>query len=173
MHKYAETLEKYSLLNKTAEKNAPVFFGADWLYDIPVAELMRDSGSDCAVYNRSLKGLMLADAEAVIDTCICELSPSKVFVNLGENDSASNEFAEKFEWLLYTINAKCGCDIYIISTVNDKTGGMNEILKNTAEKYGCEYIDIREYKDSFPKIFSRLRFFLRSHPITFCEAMSL
>jgi len=169
-------LDEYKLLNKKAEKHSVVFFGADWLYDIPVAELARDNGIDTAVYNRSLRGLSLKDSEKIIDECICDLSPDKVFINIGENDISdsfdADEFAEKFEWLLYTVNAKCRCRIYILSIVNDSQGA-NEIIKKIAEKYGCEYIDIRNCCKSAVEFFAKIRFFLRQHRITFCEAMRI
>lgn len=178
MSNYTETLNNYKVLNEAATSRAVVFFGTDWLCDIPVAELTRDSGIDAAVYNRSLKGLTLKDSQQVVDTCVNDLHPDKVFINIGENDICCNdfdpaEFSEKFEWLLYTINAKCRCNIYILSVINDKGGLVNEILKKIAEKYGCEYIDIQACRTSFLKFFSKVRFFLRRNPITFYEAMNL
>lgn len=176
MTEYDEKLKSYSELNEKAEKNSIVFFGTDWLCDVPVAELARDNGIDEAVYNRSVKGLLLKDSEKVIDECICSLRPERIFINIGENDVKegfdSGEFAERFEWLLYTINAKCGCKIFILSIVNDSCNA-NEIIKKIADKYGCEYIDIRSCRQSAATFFSKIRYFLRHRPITFCEAMKI
>ena len=176
MTDYINSLNKYKILNETAEKNADVFFGADWLYDIPIAELTRDNGIDTTVYNRSLKGLTIKDTDKIIETCIYAIHPAKVFINIGENDITdknfnAEEFVEKYEWLLYTIHSKCDCSIFILSVVSDRSGIVNEKLKALAEKYGCEYIDIQACRTSLVKFISKLRFFLRRHPITFCEAM--
>ncbi|MBQ8526544.1 MAG: hypothetical protein IJ460_07510 [Clostridia bacterium] len=175
MTEYTEILNNYKTINSSAEKNAVVFFGADWLSGIPVAELARDAGIDAPVYNRSLSGLTLGEAEQAADTCVCSLQPDKVFINIGENDICEGfdkkEFAEKYEWLLYTLHSKCCCKIYILSIVNDKFGAANGMLRAIAEKYGCEYVDIQDCRTSFRSFFSKVRFFLRKHPISFYEAM--
>lgn len=130
------------------------------------------------MYNRSLKGLLLDDAEQVLEDCVCTLLPDKVFINIGENDIKSvnfngDDFEEKYEWLLYAIHSKCNCEIYILSVMNDKQNSVNKILKKLAEKYECEYIDINSCQASALKIFSKIRFLLRTHSITFCEALTI
>ena len=175
MNKYAENLNHYQFLNKTAKTNAAVFFGADWLSKLPIAEYIRDSGIESAVYNRSLAGLVLDDAEQVLEDCVYALLPDKVFINLGENDIKNpdfndSRFMEKFEWLLYAIHSRCNCNIYILSVINDYQNQVNHILKKIAEKYECEYIDISSCRSSAFKFFSKIRFFLRRSPISFYEA---
>lgn len=178
MKNYAKMLENYKILNKSAQKNATVFFGADWLSEIPVAELAHDNGMDTAVYNRSLKGLRIEEAEQVLDECIYGLNPDKVFINIGENDIKSFDFdidvfSEKYEWLLYDIHSKCGCAIYILSVTSDRGNSVNHILEKISEKYGCKYIDIQKYKVSFFSFFSAIRMFIRKGQITFCEAFRI
>ena len=58
------------------------------------------------------------------------------------------------------------------SIVNDSQGA-NEIIMKIAERYGCEYIDIRNCCKSAVEFFAKIRFFLRQHRITFCEAMRI
>lgn len=177
MTEYTEKLNQYKLLNSIAEQNGSVFFGADWLCAVPLAELAQDNEM-AAIYNRSLQGLTIKDAEQMLETCILALQPGKVFINIGENDIRdakfdAREFIEKYEWLLYTIHANCKCSIYILSVVTDKYGIVNEPLKALAEKYGCEYVDILACRNSWVQFFSKMRFFLRRRPITFCEAMQM
>lgn len=178
MSKFEDILLKYHKLNETSEKGGAVFFGADWLSEIPIAELAQGSEESTAVYNRSISGLSIKDAEKAVEECICRLNPCKVFISIGENDITSpdfsaSEFAEKYEWLLYSINSKCNCSLYIMSLSNDKSGAVNEMLKKLSEKHGCGYIDVNDCKMSFPKFFSKIRFFLRNRPITFYEAMNI
>lgn len=170
--------EKYKYWNKSALKGGIVFFGADWLSNIPIAEFAKDWGIDIAVHNRSIKGLLLKDAEKVLECCVCDLAPEKVFINIGENDikySAfnANEFREQYEWMLYNIHSKCTAKIYILSIIGDRYKNANHILKQLAEKYGCEYIDIQNCSDSPDKFFSKIRFYLRCSSITFYEAMTM
>ena len=176
MNTYTEQLKKYEIINKAILKNGAVIFGGDWICDIPVSELARDYEIDVPVYNRSIRGLSADNAEKLIDTCIFALMPNKVFINLGENDVIkdnfnADDFIDKYEWILYTIHSKCNCSIYIMSIAADKTGRINNKLKKLAEKYECEYIDIQGCVNSFLKFFSKIKFFLRNHSITLCEAM--
>ncbi|MGN0478986.1 MAG: hypothetical protein ACI4GO_06100 [Hominenteromicrobium sp.] len=173
-----EKLNQYNLLNKAAEQNGVVFWGADWMSDVPFAELARDNGIKTALHNRSLRGLTLRDADTMLDACICSLHPQKVFLNIGENELKDPEFDEKsftdkYEWLLYSIHTRCRCTLYILSVVQDTTGCINRILQRLAEKYNCEYIDIRSCRSSYPKLFAKLRFFLRTYPMTFADIMNV
>lgn len=173
-----QILNDFKELNKRAKTGGIVFFGTDWLAKVPICEIARDDGLEVAVYNRSMNGILLKDSENCIDACISDLKPCKVFINMGENDVKSenfneDEFFEKYEWLLYTINAKCKCNIYVLSLFNDKNGILNKKLKILAENYGCEYIDISMCEESHLSFFSRIRFFMRTHPITFFEAMTM
>ena len=166
----------YAILNRKAEKNATVFFGADYLSDIPICELADTYLPDTLVYNRSLKGLDINTAQEVLDSLVCSLQPDKVFVCLGENDVKKPDFeleifAEKFEWLLYTLHARCNCKIFILSVPDAACGQINTVLQSISQKHGCVFIDTRDCRASFLQLFSKIRFFLRSHPITFFEAM--
>ena len=175
---YENIIDKYKHMNKSAVKNGIVFFGTDWLFDIPIAEFSNDNGVEAAVHNRSIKGLKLKDAENVLDCCVCDLNPIKVFINIGENDIKSsvfdiNAFQEQYEWLLYNIHSKSKAKIHILSIVDDKYVNANSILKQLSEKYGCEYIDIRDCKTSPWSLFSKIRFFLRCKPVSFCDVMAM
>lgn len=177
MKEYEECLENYRTLNKEARDNAIVFFGADWLSNVPVAEIIRDNNSDAVVYNRSIRGARLKESIQFIENSVCELNPIKIFVNIGENDISDEnfkpeEFAERYEWLLYEINSKCKCEIYALSLINDDSGEVNNIIKSIAVKHGCQYIDINKCRFSIDHFFSEIRYFLRNKPITFFEAMS-
>jgi len=178
MNVYTKKIKEYKILNDKAKKNATVFFGADWLYEVPIAELLEDYALEIPVYNRSLKGLKIDEAEKVVESVICTLSPEKVFINLGENDVNApdfnpEKFAEKYEWLLYTLHAKCNCELYILSIAGEQYGAVNVLLRKIAEKYECTYIDTQNCCTSFLQFFSKIRFFLRKQPITFFQAMNM
>lgn len=173
-----EIVDKYKKLNLLIKNGGTVFFGADWLYNIPLSEIAESYGADMPIYNRSVKGLKMKDCEKVIDTCVCDINPDKVFINIGENDVTdenfnAGEFFDKYEWLLYTIHSKCKCDIYILSVVTDKNTRVNSRLEELAKKHGCEYIDIQCCGQPVLNFFPKMRFFLRREPITFSEAMSM
>lgn len=178
MKNYEEILKKYEELNKSAKPGGIVFFGTDWMAEMPISEMAKDNGFSENVYNRSVKGFLIKDSEHILNACVKKLSPEKVFINVGENDLKNidfnmDEFVEKYEWMLYTIHTSCNCNIYILSLLDDKTGKVNEALEKLANNYGCEYIDISACQNSYSGFFSRVRFFMRNHPITFFEAMTM
>lgn len=178
MKNFEQILRDFKELNKKAKQGGIVFFGTDWLAGVPIGEIARDNGLETAVYNRSINGAFLRDGESCIDVCVTDLKPCKVFINMGENDVKNDgfdeeTFFEKYEWMLYTINAKCKCEIYILSVFGDKSGAINKKLRALAENYGCEYIDIGMCEKSHLNFFSKIRFFMRTRPITFFEAMTM
>lgn len=177
MKSYEKDLVGYEAVNKAAKNSGAVFFGCDRLYGIPVSELAEDYELNMPVYNRSVRGLSIDDAADVLDTCIYELSPDKIFVNIGENDVVRDgfnidSFMEKYEWLLYTIYSNCHCSIYIMPIFADKSGEINERLKKMSLKYGCGYIDVKAVVSPID-FFLKIKRFLRERPIGFYEAMTI
>lgn len=178
MTRFAETLNRYKELNESVQLNSTVFFGADWLCNIPLLELSQTKGLETVIYNRSIKGLKMSDAENAIETCVCNLHPTKLFVNIGENDImdknfCAEKFIEKYEWLLYTLHLKCNCAIYVLSVTNDKYNVINWQIKDLAMRHGYEYVDLETCKTSPLDFFHKIRFFLRTRPLSFLEAMTI
>lgn len=176
-------LNKYHHLNNVAENNGIVFFGSGSFLKIPFAELSQSFCIDKPVYNRSIEGLTLTECEKVLKECIFELSPSKIFLALGEEDIKKEDFdCEKFlssyEWLLYTIHGECKGRIYIVSVIGDnpKISYVNQKLRQTAKNTGCSFIDISAVinsKQTELDIFEILRCRLRQRTISMTEAFSI
>ena len=107
-----ETCAAFHAQNQWVRAGGVVLFGADFFAALPVAELNSYFQVESAVYNRSVPGLSVFEAEQLLDVCVLELHPSKVFVNLGERDvtAASLETVEaaaaQLEWLLYQIHSR-------------------------------------------------------------------
>lgn len=177
-------LKKYHHLNGIAERNSTVCFGSDCFSKIPFTELSNSFNIDTPVYNRSITGLSIDDCEEVLKECIFELCPSKVFLNIGEEDIKKKDFdCEKFissyEWLLYIVHTRCKGRIYVVSIINEssKTSYVNEKLKSIAKNTGCHYVDITAAKNTNQvdelKIFEIIRYYLRSKNLTLTEIFSL
>lgn len=169
-----EEIKKYESLNRYSKKGSTVFFGSSYLASVPICELAEDYGFDIPVYNRSVKGLTIKDAQQVLDTCVADLKPQKVFLNIGDcdlgNGIEADEFITNYEWLLYTLHLKCQCRIYVLSVIDDslRASEINSRLKQLCITHKCEFIDLNP-----TSFFDKIRFYMRSQPITFTEAMSV
>ncbi len=178
-------LERYHRLNCAAQSGCAVLFGSGLLARIPAGELARDLGADTPVYNRSIDALTLADAEDALSECVYPLSPSMLFINLGEEDLRNpcfslNDFLSSYEWLLYTINSRImgKTKLYIISVLSPHplAAAVNEGLARLADETGCTYIDVTRAAccdNPEVRIFEILRRFLRGHAIHFSEAFQV
>lgn len=171
----------FKQINEVAKENGVVFFGSTYFESVPVNELAQDYDTQLPVYNRSVNGLTIDKVSDVLESCVLDLEPSKLFICLGDEDIRKDDFnlsdfIEKYQWMLYTLHNRCNAKIYIVSvmSLNPKTAAVNERLKKLAAETGCIYVDTQaalKSAKSTLRLFSELRFFMRNHPITFHEAM--
>lgn len=171
----------FKQFNEVAKENGVVFFGSTYFESVPVNELAQDFDTEVPVYNRSVGGLTIDKVGDVLESCVLDLDPSKLFICLGEEDIKSesfhlSDFIEKYQWMLYTLHNRCRAKIYIVSvmSVDAKATAVNERLKRLAADTGCIYVDTQGTLNSSKstlRLFSALRYFMRKHPITFNEAM--
>ena len=171
----------FKQINEVAKENGVVFFGSTYFESVPVNELAQDFDTDLPVYNRSVGGLTIDKVSDVLESCVLDLEPSKLFICLGDEDIKSecfslSDFIEKYQWMLYTLHNRCKAKIYIVSvmSLDPKASAVNERLKRLAAETGCIYVDTQaalKSAKSTLRFFSVLRFFMRKHPITFNEVM--
>lgn len=139
----------FTILNKIAKKHGIVLFGSTSTADIPINELVQDYEISQNIYNRSISGLKLADAEKYLNTCVYNLEPDKIILNLGEEDLKTsdeiNKLIEQYRWLLYTIHTVLPDASLILTSVTaqtDRTDSFNRALKTLAAECGCNYLEI-------------------------------
>ena len=141
-----------------------------------LSELLQET--TCShIYNRSQEGLKLADINDKILEYITELQPSKIFINLGEEDLKEcnfelKAFIFKYEWVLYQLHAKCKhCSLYIIPVLSDakEVIHVNNELEFLANETGCTYVKIS--RNSPWDFINCVKHFVRNSSITFGEAM--
>lgn len=185
MNKTDEKIKRFKDINMMAKKNSAVCFGSTFFADTEFQELAYDCGMDTPVYNRSVEDLTICDAQKVLTEAVYPMKPAKIFVSLGESDieSASfnaDDFINKYEWMLLDIHRNCPASrIYIVSTIcNDlMTREVNVKLEKLATSTGCDYINLAklEVGDDFSerKIFSTLKPYMRTKPISFADAMGM
>ena len=183
MNTVSQELTRFSQLNEVSPKGGVVFFGSTFMKDLPVSELATDFDMHENVYNRSVEGLKITDAENAIQSCVAELDPSKVFVCLGDADvTAENfntkEFLSQYEWLLYSLHDKCKAELFIVSVMSNTPVAqtINNKLKNLAKNTGCSFIDCTAalgHKNEDVIAFEALRYHIRNGNMSFAAAMRM
>ncbi len=171
---FSNTLEKYKRLNNFVLKGQLLFFGSTFLEEFPLDELKQDFSLDRVIYNRSIHGLTVDEALNVLDTCVFDLMPSKLFLSLGDEDEKrptynEKEFLEKYAQLLDKVYVELpACKIYILSP------GYNFALKTLAQEKRAFYIDLSANTDAdYVSAFRRMKTFFRDGNIGFSEALNV
>lgn len=143
-----EVLNKFRQINKLAAPDGIVFVGSDYFASLPLGELATAFRLDEKLYNRSVSGATVKDVCKMIDECVLDLRPSKVFFNFGDAEIREGvdieEFIASYEWLLYTIHNKCDAEIYVVSVTaqSELAIEMNLALSRLCGELGCKFIDI-------------------------------
>jgi hypothetical protein len=162
--------------NKVIKKGQFVFLGSTSLSKIDLAGYL-DNIDDKKVYNCSMEGLTIDQVENNLDTILANFHPSKLFINIGEEDLKDKNFnlenfIEKYEWMLFQINTKCkDCRLFLISIFDNSIIGdkVNKALEKLSEETGCKFIKLNP--TSIWDSACILRMHLRTFPINFMEAM--
>ena len=172
----------FAEMNELAPRDSIVFFGSNHFAELPVNELVHSFHMEENVCNRSIPDVCIDDIAPMLDVCVLDLKPSKVFVNLGDADLENPTFdpaafLSGYEWLLYTIHTQTKAKIYVVSLMSDSPYAkqVNKKLRALAENDGCDFIDISGAANAQQpdlQLFSILKYYMRSHPMDFCSAMA-
>ena len=175
-------MKSFKEMNEYCKKGQIVFVGSTYFSHMNISERVLTSGMNIPVYDRSSEKLKIADALGYVTDEVFELAPSKVFINIGDEDLKSagydlETFMSKYEWLLLNIHRYCvNCSIYITSVISSSpnTSKLNAELQHLAEDTGCTFINFGNLKKdgkSYSKVFNILKQYMRNSPIDFADAM--
>lgn len=173
--------EIYHEVNSITGTVNSVLFGTECLSELPVAELVQDFGLNISVCNRSVEEAVLADAFDLLDECVYDLNPAKVFLNFGDTDLRRGDFDSAafladYRRLIEKIHAHTRCRIFLVSVLSsgEAARGLNASLKDLAAQTGCCYVDTEDvYTHEKPhlRLFSELIHYMREGRIGFADAM--
>lgn len=80
-------VEQYRKENRSAVKGQVVFTGSSLMEMFPIEQWAKELGEDAPIiYNRGVGGYKTTDLFPILDVCVLELEPKKVFINIGTND---------------------------------------------------------------------------------------
>lgn len=175
--------EIYHEVNSVAGSVHSVIFGTGSLFELPVAELVQDFGLNISVCNRSVEAAMLTDAFDLLEECVFELNPRKVFLNFGETDLARGDFNPQvflgdYRRLIGAIRSGCSCGIFVVSVLQDTSAAcrLNAGLRALCREENICFVDVSDvFRHTRPRLrlFSELIHHMREGRISFAEAMCL
>ena len=174
MEKEAWRLEKeqmvkdFHIWNKDAVKGQIVFTGSSLMEMFPVEEWVRELGPGAPiVYNRGVGGYKTSDLLPILDACVFELEPRKVFINIGTNDLSDDSIPlekvmSNYDRIITQIEERLpGVIIYMMAyypvnydvaaeemkpclliRTNEKINRANELVEQLAARHGQRFINV-------------------------------
>lgn len=160
-------LEIYRRKNQTAEKNQILFVGSSLMEMFPIEEFVREGNLPVTVYNRGVGGYKTEDLMKVLDICVYDLVPRRIFINIGTNDLSDPDISiaqmiDNYDWILtdiqkhlpetelylmayYPVNQKAASEemkACLQIRTNAKITAANREVEKLAEKHHAEYINV-------------------------------
>lgn len=162
-------LERFKEENKSVIKAQTVLTGSSLMEMFPVNKFLGECGSNLIVYNRVIGGYITDELMQVLDTCVFDLEPKRVFINIGTNDLSDSRIPmerimEHYDSIISSIEERLPkVLIYLMAYYpvnyeaaaenmkeclkvrsNEKITAANALVKAIAEKHGQRYIDINK-----------------------------
>ena len=176
MAKEAWRLEKEKMVegfrarNQLCEKGQVVFAGSSLMEMFPVEEWAGELGEGAPkLYNRGVGGYRTDDMLPIVDLCVTDLLPRKVFINIGTNDLSDPDLPmetmiQRYDEILtrieaavpgvriylmayYPINYEAAADFMkpgLLIRTNEKIAAANVLVEQLAKKHGQRYIDVND-----------------------------
>ena len=176
MAKEAWRLEKEKMVegfrerNRLCKKGQVVFAGSSLMEMFPVEEWADELGEGAPkLYNRGVGGYRTDDMLPIVDLCVTDLLPRKVFINIGTNDLSDPDLPmetmiQRYDEILTRIEAAVpGVRIYLMAyypinydaaadfmkpglliRTNEKIAAANGLVQQLAKKHGQRYIDVND-----------------------------
>lgn len=159
-------IERYKEENKSVEKGCVVFAGSSLMEMFPINKLLSEHGDSTVIYNRGIGGFVTEELLENLDTCVLDLMPSKVFINIGTNDLSRadlpiSQVMERYDEILDKIEKTLpGVRIYLMAyypinyeaaeemkpclaiRTNGKINAANAEVEKLAQKHHQRFIDV-------------------------------
>jgi len=174
-----EQVNMFSKFNSIAPQRGEVFLGDDSFAELPIEEYFQTSGFSIPVFNRSIKNMTIDDACYYSDALLSGLDPQKIFLCFGAESREAgfdqSAFLKKYEWFLYSLNAKEKAQLIIVAMAGETDLELRRSIESLADEYGCEFISIDDNTERLnaDSVLMRFRPYMRNEPITFAEAMNI
>ena len=164
-----EKVQRYKKLNESCLKGQILFAGSSLMEMFPIEKFAEEDHLGITVYNRGIGGYVTQELLDNIDTCILDLKPSHLFINIGTNDLSHadisiEEIMRQYEKLLDQVLAEIpDCRITLMAYYpvnyeaaieemkpvlkirsNDKITLANHAVRELACRKGLRFIDVND-----------------------------
>lgn len=158
---------KYREENKSVQPGQVVFAGSSLMEMFPINKLLKEYGDDTIIYNRGIGGFVTWELLEVLDVCVTDLKPRKVFINIGTNDLSWSsipiaDVIANYDKIISKIEETLpGVRIYLMAyypvnyeaasesmkeclkiRTNEKINAANAEVEKLAKRHGQKYIDV-------------------------------
>lgn len=159
---------RFKELNKIARKGQIVCVGSSLMEQFPVYEMLMNRKLPYIIYNRGIGGYTTQELLDNLETCVLDLEPAAVFLNIGTNDMNGNdyvlsEFLERYERIVvkirknlpdvklfllafYPVNQDAAPDPNTREAfryrTNERLQEANQGIQEMAKQYHAEYLDL-------------------------------
>ena len=160
-------LENYRKLNQTVKKDQILFAGSSLMEMFPIEEFIEERNLPLIAYNRGIGGYKTEDLLKVLDVCIFDLAPRRIFINIGTNDLSDpaislEQMIDNYDQILTKIQEKLPkVELYLMAyypvnpeaateemkpclqiRTNEKIALANKEVVKLAQKHHAKYIDV-------------------------------
>lgn len=90
----ADKLERFRHLNRYVVPGQTVLAGSSLMEQFPIYEFQQDFPIPVRLYNRGVGGFTTQELLDNLDVCVCDLKPSRLFINIGTNDLSLDDYSQ-------------------------------------------------------------------------------
>lgn len=162
-----ERVAYYKELNQKVIPGQIVCAGSSLMELFPVEKFIQEAEMDVTLYNRGICGYVTEELLEHIDTCILDLQPARLFVNIGTNDLSNpgetiEQMIANYDRILSIVQEKFPqVELYMMAyypinyeaaseelkpclrvRTNERISEANEAVKVLAQKHHARYIDL-------------------------------
>ena len=167
-------------INELLLKGEIVIFGSTYMAGFPFYELVNKCKFENAIYNRSIEGLTLAEAQELMQSCVIDIAPRKVFLALGEEDAEDPEAVSRYSEIVKRLRQKLpNTHLYLIGLAGEGSyvDDFNHRIMALCDDKMISYIqlicavapDVALCKARFKQLCS----FFRHQPISLSDALAM
>lgn len=163
-----QMVKDFHMWNKDAIKGQTVFTGSSLMEMFPIEKWVKELGPNAPIiYNRGVGGYRTTDLLPILDACVFELEPRKVFINIGTNDLSDGDIPLEtvmsnydriitqieetlpgviiYMMAYYPINYEAATEEMkpcLLIRTNEKINRANGLVAQLAARHGQKYINV-------------------------------